>query len=127
MLFRSCLPCLSPLKLRTTLFLGEGATHKLKPSPYPHAAIFHLPYITLYAPHSTPLTFPLHLLDSGVTLTSSLSHSSIIPFHIHSLTSSALCILFILYLAPPRKQSITINPFPEDRGHSRLIIVEYRY
>ena len=27
-----CLPCLSPLKLRTPLFLGEGATHKLKPS-----------------------------------------------------------------------------------------------
>ena len=30
-----CLPCLSPLKLRTPLFLGKGTTHKLKPSPYP--------------------------------------------------------------------------------------------
>ena len=53
-----CLPCLSPLKLRTPLFLGEGATHKLKPSPYPYAAIFHNSSTALCALHSTPLTFP---------------------------------------------------------------------
>ena len=70
-----CLPCLSSLKLRTPLFLGEGATHKLKPSPYPYAAVFHNPYTALHAPHTTPLTFPLHLPDSGIALTLSLPHS----------------------------------------------------
>ena len=70
-----CLPCLSPLKLRTPLFLGKGATHKLKPSPYPYAAISHNLSTTLRALHSTPSTFPMHLLDSGVALTSSLPHS----------------------------------------------------
>ena len=43
-----CLPCLSPPKLKTTLFLGKGTTHKLKPSPYPYTAVFCLPYTTLY-------------------------------------------------------------------------------
>ena len=49
-----CLPCLSPLHL----FLGEGTTHKLKPSPYPYAAIIHNLSTALCALHSTPLTFP---------------------------------------------------------------------
>ena len=75
-----CLPCLSPPKLRTPLFLSEGATHKLKSSPYPYAAIFHNSYTALCASHSTPSTFPLHLPDSGVALTSSLFHS--IPYSI---------------------------------------------
>ena len=70
-----CLSCLSPPKLRTALFLGEGATHKLKPSPYPYAAIFHNLSTTLHALHSTPLTFPLHLPDSSIALTSSPPHS----------------------------------------------------
>ena len=72
-----CLPCLSPPKLRTTLFLSESTTHKLKPSPYPYAAVFHNLYTALCAPHSTPLTSPLQLLGSGVALTLSLS------FHLH--------------------------------------------
>ena len=50
-----CLPCLTPLKLRTTLFLGKDTTHKLKPSPYPYTAVFCLPYIALHAPHSVGL------------------------------------------------------------------------
>ena len=79
-----CFPCLSPLKLRTPLFLGEGVTHKLKPSPYPYAAVFCNLSTALCALYSTP---------------SRLWHSfDLIPssFHIHSLTSSALHILSIL-------------------------------
>ena len=52
-----CLPCLSPPKLRTPLFLSEGATHKLKPSPYPYAAIFCSLSTALRALHYTPSTF----------------------------------------------------------------------
>ena len=87
-LFPSSILCLSLTtpKLRTTLFLSEGATHKLKPSPYPYAAIFRLPYTALCAPHSTPSTSLPHLLDSSLALTLSLSCS--IPYSISAFIPS---------------------------------------
>ena len=53
-----CLPCLFPPKSRTPLFLGEGTTHKLKPSPYTYTAVFRNLSTALCALHSTPSTFP---------------------------------------------------------------------
>ena len=57
-------------------------------------------------PHSTPLTFPPHFLDSSIALTSSLPHS--IPCFIphsfpHSLSTP--CSIHIIG-STPRKQSI---------------------
>ena len=67
-------PCLSPLKLRTTLFSSEGATHKLKPSPYTYAVVLCIPYSTLHTPHSILPTSPPYLPDSGIASTSSFSY-----------------------------------------------------
>ena len=92
-----CFPCLSPPKLRTPLFIGKGTTHKLKPSPYPYTAIFCNSSTALHALYSTPLTFPLHLLDSSIALTLSLPcsiHYSIPHSFLHFLsTSHSICII----------------------------------
>ena len=80
-----CLPCLSPPKLRMPLFLSKGTTHKLKPSPYPYAAVFCNLSITLCALHSTPLTFPSappglrHSFDLVPSSFRPLFHSAFIP------------------------------------------------
>ena len=70
-----CLPCLSPLKLRTTLFSSKGTTHKLKPSPYFYAVVLHIPHSIFCTPHSILLTSPPYLPDSGIPSTLSFSHS----------------------------------------------------
>ena len=85
-----CLPCLSPPKLRTPLFFSKGTTHKLKPSPYPYAAIFCNLSTTLYALHSTPSglrhSFDLvpasfHLLFCSAFIPSLPQHSTFHPYY----------------------------------------------